>query len=61
MTYPKPIMSLAELRQMGFSREYLLQMCHRRGQKYATQLCKNGKFIIDTEKFERARQNMIRD
>lgn len=53
MEYPKPIMTISELQEMGYPREYLLRACHS---KHAGKLCirtsRRGKFLIKTEVFE---------
>ena len=57
LQYPKPIMSVTELVNMGFSREYIYKMAHRKGQKYCVRL--EGfktKLFFDTVEFEKARQ-----
>ncbi len=60
MKYPKPIMSLSELEKLGFRRDYLYQMAHRRNQKYATRTSdkKRAKIMFDTDRFERERMKM---
>lgn len=55
MDYPKPLMSIKELADMGFSKTYLYEMAHQRGQKFATTTTGGGKFIFDTAKFEKER------
>lgn len=55
MEYPKPLMSIAELRALGFPKEYLYQMAHKKNQNYATKTTGGGKFLFDTAKFEKAR------
>jgi hypothetical protein len=61
MQYPKPIMSVTELTELGFTRNYLYQMSRRKGQKYCTKVSNNGKskLIFDTDKFEKERQLML--
>lgn len=61
MQYPKPIMTIQELKELGFTDGYLRQMAHRRGQKYATRQSQSKKstILFDTEKFEKERQKML--
>ena len=59
MEYPNPIMSITELEEMGFTRSYLKEMAHRRGQKYATYSVGRGKFFFDTRRFEKEREKML--
>lgn len=61
MQYPKPIMSLTELTALGFSRDYLYNMAHRRGQKYCTRKTdkKRSHLMFDTELFEKERMKMV--
>lgn len=55
MKYPKAVMTITELRDMGFPREYLYDAANRPGQTFAVQTKGKGKWFFDTEKFERAR------
>lgn len=61
LQYPKPIMSLTELTELGFSRNYLNQMAHRRNQKCCTRVSDKGKskFLFDVEKLEKERERML--
>lgn len=59
MQYPKKIMSISELIEMGFSRYDLYAYYHRRGQSYARKSPGNGKIMFDTEKFEKFRMKMV--
>lgn len=61
MKYPKPVMSLSELESMGFKREYLYQMAHRRGQNYCTRTSnkRKAKIMFDTEIFEKERLKLL--
>ena len=54
--YPKPIMSITELTELGFCRDYLKAACHAEGQNFATKTVGGGKFQIDTKKFEEWRE-----
>lgn len=60
MNYPKPLMSITELREMGFGKEDLNRMVHIPGQNFARKTTGGGKWMIDTEAFERFRQNRRR-
>lgn len=54
MEYPKAIMSIAELKAMGYSETYLRRVVHSRyASRVAVQTKKNGKFMIKTEEFEK--------
>jgi len=60
MQYPKPIMSITELTKLGFSRDYLDRAVHSKHADYfARRTSKRGKFLIDTEKFEKAREKKM--
>ena len=59
MQYPKQIMSITELAELGFCRDYLRAACHAEGQNFATKTVGGGKFQIDTEKFEEWRQKRL--
>lgn len=54
MDYPKAVMSIKELQEMGYPRDYLLRACHS---KHASKLCiktsRRGKFFIKTAEFEK--------
>lgn len=52
MQYPKPIMSLSELAEMGFPRHELNKNVHARGQTFAFKTTGGGKWLFDTEKYE---------
>lgn len=54
MKYPKPLMSLAELREIGYSRNELLKYAHMKDSP-ATLTSGRGKFLFDTEKLEKKR------
>lgn len=55
MNYPKPIMSITELTKLGFSRDYLKRCIHIKGFP-GTRTSPNGKWIVDTEEFEKWRK-----
>ena len=64
MNFPKPVMTIAELRQMGFGKSQLLDMCHDPKQTFAVRSRDGGKWYIDTEEFskyfrQRARQDAM--
>lgn len=54
MNYPKPLMSLAELRELGYSRNELLQYAHMKDSP-ATRTIGGRKFLFDTAKLEQKR------
>lgn len=57
MKYPKLIMSITELTELGFSRDYLKRCTHIKGFP-GTRTSKKGKWMIDTEEFEKWRQGI---
>jgi hypothetical protein len=57
--FPKRFMSSGELRKMGFSKTFLLQMAHRENQKYAFRSAGGGKFIYDTIKLQKEMDKML--
>ncbi|SHI44578.1 hypothetical protein [Parasporobacterium paucivorans] len=60
MNYPKPLMSISELTELGFSRDYLKRIVHhKQAVKFANRTSRGGKFIIDTEEFEKLRKRGI--
>lgn len=54
-------MSLTELEGMGFGRDYLYEMAHRRGQTYCTRTSdkRKAKFLFDTAAFEKERMKLL--
>lgn len=54
MKYPKAIMSIAELQKMGFPKEMLIR-CTRFKNVPATKTPGGGKWLFDTEEFEKWR------
>lgn len=59
MNYPKQIMSISDLVELGFSRTELNYAVHARGQDFAVKTHGGGKWKIDTEKFEKWRTRGI--
>lgn len=55
MQYPKAVMSVSELKQMGFSPVELRNQAHISGQKFAWKTAGGGKILFDTEAYERWR------
>ena len=58
MKYPKPVMRITELIEMGFSYPYLRRAYGSPGQRFATKinpLKNNSAFLFDTEEFEKWR------
>lgn len=53
MEYPRPIMSIKELAELGFSSTELHYACHIPGQTFATKTHGGGKWLIDTVEFDR--------
>lgn len=58
MAFPKKIMSTSELVAQGFKKDFLIQMAHRRNQKYAYRTPGGKKFYFDTEKLQQALDKM---
>lgn len=52
MNFPKPVMSTAELKKMGFPYRTLLAIMREKGQNIAFQFNKNGTIYWDTEKLK---------
>lgn len=52
MRYPKPIMSLSELAELGFPRRELNKNVHARGQTFARKTTGGGKWLFDTVEYE---------
>lgn len=53
MKFPKARMSTTELIKMGFTKEELLCLAHKKGQNYATQVVPGGKIRWDTERLQK--------
>lgn len=54
MDYPKPIMSISELKQLGYPEDYLRRAVHsKHGPKFAILTARNGKWLIKTAEFEK--------
>ena len=54
MKYPKPMMSITELKKMGYPEDYLRRVVHGKyGSRVAVQNKKNGKYLIKTDEFEK--------
>lgn len=58
VNYPKPVMTISELKKMGFPKEYLYRAVHSQySKKFAVKQGKNNsKYQIDTAEFEKIRQ-----
>ena len=58
MEYPKAIMRVKELEEMGYPREYLFRAYYSRNQDFAWKqnpMKSNSPVLFDTEKFEKWR------
>ena len=55
MQYPKPIMSLTELVELGFSRRELNKNVHAKGQTFALKTEGGGKWVFVTAEYEKWR------
>lgn len=53
MNFPKKIMTITEISQLGFSRRYLQDCAHIQGNKFALRRGTRGKFMIDTDEFNK--------
>lgn len=59
MRYPKQVMTVKELREMGFPKEYLLGIYRSRNQKIAWKTGTGGRtstILFDTEELEKYRR-----
>lgn len=57
MEYPKPIMTIPELYKMGFPRDYLERAAHcKHADKFASRTSRRGKWLFDTQEFEKLRK-----
>lgn len=62
MEYPKQIMKVSELKEMGFPEKFLMIAYLTKGQTFAQKLNtvkKNSPIIFDTEGFEKWRLNRL--
>ena len=63
MKYPRQIMKISDLEQMGFPKEYLLRAYRSRGQTFATKMNPsktNSPIIFNTEGFDQWMQQEIK-
>lgn len=59
MNYPKQVMTVKELREMGFPKEFLLEIYRSRNQKIAWKTGTGGRtstILFDTEELEKFRK-----
>lgn len=56
MTYPKKVMSITEMVDVGYPRAYMNQMVNIPGQDFAFKTSEKGKWMIDTEAFEKFKE-----
>lgn len=62
MEYPKPVMRLTELQEMGFSKEYLMKAYRSKEQVFAWKIDmtkENSPILFDTKQFEQYRIRLI--
>ena len=59
MTYPKPVMTLQELKDMGFPEKWLLKLyrTNNKGLAWKAGKHKNNKILFDVEKLEKIRRS----
>lgn len=57
MIYPKPLMSISELKEMGFSKRMLEEYAHMKNSP-AFKTPGGGKWLFDTEKLDKKIQEM---
>ena len=60
MKYPKQVMTIKELREMGFPKEYLMGIYRSRHQKVAWKTGTGGRtstILFDTEELEKHRRS----
>lgn len=57
MTYPKPVMTLQELKKMGFPEKWLLKLyrVNNNGLAWKAGNHKNNKILFDVERLEKIR------
>lgn len=63
MKYPRQIMKISDLEQMGFPKDYLLRAYRSRGQTFATKMNParpNSPIIFNTEGFDQWMQQEIK-
>ncbi len=63
MEYPKPIMKLRELKDMGFPEEFLFRAYYANGQTFASKINpmkKSSPIFFDTAGFEKWRLQQIK-
>lgn len=53
MEYPKKIMSISELIELGYTRNMLRDFVHIPGQRFAFKTQGGGKWMFDVEAFEK--------
>ena len=54
MDYPKEIMSISEMKAMGYPKDYLYRAVHsKHAPKFAIQTSRRGKWLIKTSEFEK--------
>ena len=53
MDYPKPVMNLSQLAEMGFSKSTLRSLIREPGQKIAVKTPGGGKWLVDTAALDR--------
>lgn len=59
MKYSKPIMSIAEMhKELGIPTQDLRRYVHIPGQKFARKTSGGGKWLFDTEEFEKVRMSL---
>ena len=59
MNYPKPVMKIAELIQMGFPKEWLMYVFRMQGKKgiaWKKSMAENSPILFDTEELEKFRK-----
>ena len=58
MQYPKPVMKISELQEMGFTKDWLMFVFRQRNQTIAWKItpAKNSAILFDTEALEKYRK-----
>ena len=62
MEYPKKVMRMTELAELGFPKEFLMRAYRVRGQTFAQKINptkSNSAIMFDTENFEKWRMNQL--
>lgn len=60
MEYPKQVMSISEMHKIGHPVDFLRRAVHSRyGKQFAWQTSRGGKWMIDTQEFEKLKKKGV--